>query len=82
MIDLLDQLRGPADRPAQEVVMLAHMGGAPMTVNPGDWLQLDMDDWRVAFASPGLKPQRDLKNLRAFDLKDGEGILLMPKLES
>lgn len=50
-----------------------------MTVNPGDWLQLDMDDWQVALATPGLKPQRDLKNLRAFELEDGEGILLVPK---
>ena len=67
------------ERAAQEVVMLAHMGGKSMTVNPGDWLQLDMDEWQVAIASPGLKPQRDLKNLRAFDLKDGEGILLVPR---
>jgi hypothetical protein len=61
--------------------MVAHMGGKPMTVNLGDWLQLDMDDWTIALASPGLKPQRDLKNLRAFDLNDGEGILLVPKQE-
>jgi hypothetical protein len=71
----------PNARSPQEVVMVSHMGGKPMTINPGDWLQLDMDDWRVALASPGLKPQRDLKNLRAFDLSDGEGILLIPKQE-
>jgi len=67
----------PEASPAQEVVMMAHMGGDPMTVNPGDWLQLDMDNWRVAVASPGLNPQQDLKNLRTFTLRDGEGLLLV-----
>lgn len=71
----------PEGRPAQEVVMLAHMGGKPMTVNPGDWLQLDMDDWQVSIATPKLRPQQDLKNLRAFELQDGEGILLVPRGE-
>jgi hypothetical protein len=65
------------ERPAQEIAMVAHMGGKAMTVNLGDWLQLDMDEWKVAVASPGLKPQRDLKNLRAFNLKDSEGLLLI-----
>ena len=70
----------PAEgHPPQEVVMMAHMGGEPMTVNPGDWLQLDMDDWQVVLASPGLNPQRDLKNLRAFTLTDGEGLLLVSR---
>ena len=42
-------------RPPQEVVMVAHMGGAPMTVNLGDWLQLDMAAWQVALTTPGLE---------------------------
>jgi hypothetical protein len=67
------------DRQPQEIVMVAHMGGKPMTVNLGDWLQLDMDEWQVAVTSPGIKPQRDLKNLRAFELKDGEGLLFTPR---
>ncbi|MGF1569482.1 MAG: glucosylglycerol hydrolase [Nodosilinea sp.] len=67
------------DRLPQEVVMVAHMGGDPMTVNLGDWLQLDLNDWRVALASPGIQPQYDLEDLSAFPLKDGEGLLLIPR---
>ncbi|MEM0980971.1 MAG: glucosylglycerol hydrolase [Cyanobacteria bacterium P01_H01_bin.58] len=64
---------------ADEVVIMAHMGGEPMVVNPGDWLQLDMAQWTVALATPGLNLQQDLKNLRSFELKDGEGVLLEPR---
>jgi len=58
-----------------EVVMIAHMGGEPMVVNPGDWLQLEMTEWQVAVASPGLNLE-DLADLRGFELQDGEGVLL------
>lgn len=61
-----------------EIVIMAHMGGEPMMVNPGDWLQLDMSQWAVALATPGLNLQRDLKDLRSFELRDGEGVLLEP----
>jgi hypothetical protein len=61
-----------------EVVLISHMGGEPMTVHPGDWLQLDMGQWQVTLASPGVDVQQDLKDLRSFTLKDGEGVLLEP----
>jgi hypothetical protein len=61
-----------------EVVLISHMGGEPMTVHPGDWLQLDMGQWQVTLASPGVNVQQDLKDLRSFTLKDGEGVLLEP----
>jgi hypothetical protein len=63
------------NRLPQEVVMLAHMGGDPITVTPGDWLQLDLEEWQVALASPGLAPD----SLQTFELKDSEGLLLIPK---
>ncbi|WP_008309758.1 glucosylglycerol hydrolase [Leptolyngbya sp. PCC 6406] len=66
----------PSDDRPNEVVLISHMGGEPMTVNPGDWLQLDMAQWQVTLASPSLNVQRDLKDLRAFTLQDGEGVLL------
>jgi hypothetical protein len=47
-------------------------------VHPGDWLQLDMGQWQVTLASPGVNVQQDLKDLRSFTLKDGEGVLLEP----
>ena len=69
----------PEERTPQEVVLITHMGGDPMTVNPGDWLQLDMDEWQIALTSPGIDSQRDVNNLRSFELQDGEGVLLEPK---
>jgi hypothetical protein len=61
---------------AQEVVMVAHMGGAPTQVNLGDWLQLDPDDWQVALATPGLGLLSTADAWRSFELCDGEGLLL------
>ena len=66
----------------QEVAMIAHMGGDPMVVHLGDWLQLNLDNWQIAVATPGLNPQQDLKDLRSFELKDSEGVLLIPKQRS
>lgn len=66
-------------QPRQELAMIAHMGGESMMVNVGDWLQLNMDEWQVAIATPGINPQRDLKDLRAFKLQDGEAVLFVPK---
>ena len=63
----------------QEVVMVAHMGGDPINATLGDWLQLDLDEWEVAVASPGLGAKLDPSDLRAFDLHDGEGLLLINK---
>jgi len=68
----------PENGEPDEIVILAHMGGEPMVVNPGDWLQLDMAQWSVALSTPGLNLQHDLKDLRAFELRDGEGVLLEP----
>lgn len=65
------------DAPDQ-VVVISHMGGAPMKVTPGDWLQLDMGRWQVALATPDLDIETDLKDLRAFELRDSQGILLIP----
>ncbi|MDB9524685.1 glucosylglycerol hydrolase [Oscillatoria sp. CS-180] len=67
----------PEGRP-QEVVLMTHMGGQPMMVSPGDWLQLEMSAWRVALATPGLELRGDGHDLRSFELKDGEGVLLVP----
>ncbi|NEQ42407.1 MAG: alpha-amylase [Leptolyngbya sp. SIOISBB] len=69
----------PEVTPASEVVFLTHMGGDPMVVNPGDWLQLDMADWQVVLATPGINLKDDLKDLRSFELSDSEGVLLVPK---
>ncbi|MDJ0704426.1 MAG: glucosylglycerol hydrolase [Leptolyngbyaceae cyanobacterium MO_188.B28] len=66
------------DAPPEQVVMIAHMGGEPMTVTLSDWLQLDMTQWQVAIATPGLDIKEDLTDLKSFELKDSEGLLLEP----
>ncbi|RZM82967.1 alpha-amylase [Leptolyngbya iicbica LK] len=72
----------PDVAPGSEVVILTHMGGEPMTVNPGDWLQLDMAEWQVALTTPGIDIKEDLKDLRSFELRDSEGVLLVPMEKS
>ncbi|WP_317135053.1 glucosylglycerol hydrolase [Leptolyngbya sp. BL0902] len=59
----------------QEVVLITHMGGDPVTVTLGDWLQLDLNEWQVALSTPGLAPD----SLQRFEIKDGEGLLLIPR---
>jgi hypothetical protein len=49
-----------------------------MVVHPGDWLQLDMAEWQIALATPGINLQADIKDLRSFELRDSEGVLLIP----
>jgi len=56
--------------------MVAHMGGEPMKVTVGDWLQLDMSEWQVAIASPGLDSGDHLADLRCFELADSQAVLL------
>ncbi|MGC9525945.1 MAG: glucosylglycerol hydrolase [Limnospira sp.] len=65
------QEEGVPENPVQ-VAMVSHMGGDPVTVTLGDWLQLDLDEWRVAIASPGL----EIPDLKAFELSDSQGLLL------
>jgi hypothetical protein len=59
-----------------QVVMVAHMGGNPLTVTLGDWLQIDLEGWKVAIASPGVELNQGKQALNAFELKDSQAILL------
>ncbi len=61
-----------SDQTPYQVAMLCHMGGDPITATPGDWLQIDLDDWQVAIASPGL----EIDNLKSFEMKDSQAVLL------
>ncbi|ACB52584.1 unknown [Crocosphaera subtropica ATCC 51142] len=58
------------------VAMIAHMRGEPMTVKLGEWLELDLDQWQIAIASPGLK----IDDLTAFELHDSQAVLLEKKM--
>nr|WP_278003293.1 glucosylglycerol hydrolase [Nodosilinea sp. TSF1-S3] len=66
----------------QEVAMVAHLGGAPTTVTLGDWLQLDLGAWQVGLATPGLELDPGADALRSFELRDGEGLLLVKGAET
>lgn len=65
----------------KRVAMVCHMGGEPLTVTLGDWLQLDLKEWRIAIATPGLDVGTSADELRAFELKDSQGLLLESKLD-
>ncbi len=56
----------------ERVAMVVHMGGDPLTVTLGDWLQLDWDESTVAIASPGV----EIEDVRSFELHDSQGVLL------
>jgi len=66
---------GQSPDEAMQVAMIAHMGGKPAEVALADWLQLDMSEWRVAIATPGLDIT-EIKESRVFGLTDQQGVLL------
>ncbi len=59
----------------KQVAFLAHMGGEPAQTALADWLQLDLDEWRLAIASPGLE-LKTLEDLRGLVLQERQGLLL------
>ena len=65
-------VRSNPENPEEQIAMVTHMGGEPMTVTLGDWLQLDVNEWECAIASPGL----EIDDLSCFELKDTQGVLL------
>ncbi len=60
----------------KQVAFVCHMGGEPTTVTLADWLQLNLSEWRVALTTPGLELGDSMESLRAFELKDMQGVLL------
>ncbi|MFP4135359.1 MAG: glucosylglycerol hydrolase [Halothece sp.] len=65
-------VRSNPHSPEEQVAMVTHMGGDPITVTLGDWLQLDLNHWKIAITSPGL----EVDDLSCFELKDSQGLLL------
>ena len=61
---------------SEGIAMVAHMGGEPMHVKLGEWLGLNLNQWQVAIASPGLDEGGNLANLNDFELRDSQGILM------
>ncbi|MEO0869126.1 MAG: glucosylglycerol hydrolase, partial [Cyanobacteria bacterium J06642_11] len=69
----------PYDPETSPIVMVAHMDGEPLTIELGQWLDLDINEWTVAIATPTLNIETDLNNLSNFTLRDGQGVLLEQK---
>jgi hypothetical protein len=67
----------PPEQPAsaQQVILIAHMGGEPITLNGADLLQIDLADWQVAIASPGVQLD-GVDEVRSLQLSDSQAILL------
>jgi hypothetical protein len=63
----------PDDDSPMQVAMVVNMGGNPMKITLGDWLKLDLDEWEIAIASPGVA----IDNLHSFELSDSQGVLLV-----
>ena len=64
------------DEHPEKVVMITHMEGEPAIVTPGGWLQLDLAEWEVAIATPGVNVDSTADSLRIFELRDGQGLIL------
>ena len=62
----------------QKVAIVAHMGGKPTWINIGDLLGLDLTQWHIAIATPGLKISNQLREIKDLELRDGQGLLLEP----
>lgn len=75
-------VRSDPEHEEDMVVMVAHMGGKPITVQLKKWLQLDLSGWEIAIASPGLNKEKILTNLNEFELQDSQGLLLKPIVTS
>ena len=69
-------VRTNPDDSQEQVAMVSHLEGEPITVTLGDWLQLDLDEWEVAIASPGLNQNNNLADLRHFEVGHSQGLLL------
>jgi hypothetical protein len=59
-----------------QVAMVAHMGGDPLTVTLGDWLQIDLSEWAIAIQSPGLALKTSAEDLQFLELADSQAVLL------
>ena len=69
-------IEASSSEPPMQIAMVTHMGGDPAHATLADWLQLDSQDWQVAIATPNLDLHAPSFDLRSFELKDSQGILL------
>ena len=58
-----------------QVAMIAHMGGEPLAIALGDWLNINLEEWNLAIVSPGVVLS-DVSRLNTCELKDSQAVLL------
>jgi len=68
--------RANPENPSEQIAMVAHLEGEPIYITLGDWLQLDMSEWEVSLATPGVDRDNNLEDLRRFELSNSEALLL------
>ncbi|NJN21945.1 MAG: hypothetical protein HC812_13130 [Leptolyngbya sp. RL_3_1] len=51
--------------------------GEPITLNGADLFQIDLADWQVAIASPGVQLD-GADEVRSLQLSDSQALLLQP----
>jgi hypothetical protein len=59
----------------QRTVLVAHMAGAPKTVEIGKWLALDLSRWQLAITTPGLAIETT-NDIETIQLCNGQGFIL------
>ncbi|MDY6937847.1 MAG: glucosylglycerol hydrolase [Cyanobacteriota bacterium] len=69
-------VRSNPNNGSEGIAMVAHMGGEPMQVKLGDWLGLNLKQWQVEIASPGIDAEDGFGDLNAFELHDSQGVLM------
>lgn len=67
--------RSHPEDPERQIAIVTHMGGDPLPVTLGDWLHLDLSEWEIALATPGLEVTAE--SLQYFELADSQGLLLV-----
>lgn len=70
---------GESQQPEQ-LIAITHMGGDPCAIALESLLPIQVSQWQIALASPGLTSPEQPFNLEKFVLKDSQGLLLTPKL--
>lgn len=72
-------IRTNPDDNNERIAMIAHLEGEPITVNLEKLFPLDLENWQVAIASPGLDYGTNLEDLSKINLTQSQGLLLTGK---
>lgn len=65
----------------QQVAMVCHLGGQPVSINVADLFPVDLTPWQPVIVTPGLKIAPPLSSTMPLKLRDGQGLMLESGLE-